>query len=194
MLCVGTLSNAKLTRGAMAAAANLGAAAAAVAGAAPFDLGAAQALVAGVANPADRLEQLRVQRHNLQVQRAALVREERNERKRQKRLMDKARSLSNEGLLQILATRVHAQANGKGKANGKGSGAANFTTRATAMASAWTLSRARASAKVVVVKDLKVDVIDAAMITTPKIAQLQRGPSMQVPCGMRMVLSAWLAS
>ena len=90
-----------------------------MAGADGLNVAAAQALVVGVASPASRVQELQAQRRAMAQERAALLREENKEKKKLARLMVKARSLSNEQLLQIVASRVSEEAKGKGKGKGK---------------------------------------------------------------------------
>ena len=99
-----------------------GAGAGVVAAAAGDPVAEVHALLAGVGGAgANRLAQLGQERRNLQQQKKEVQKNIRNEQKKRKRTMVKAKSLSDADLLGVLAARA-AQAKAKAKAKGKGKG------------------------------------------------------------------------
>ena len=92
-------------------------------GANPYEQ--AQALLAGVGDEAGgRIAALEEQRRRLAAERKEVLRTLRNEQRKRKRLIEKAKTLTNSDLMEVLGARAAAKAKAVAKAKAKAKAAA----------------------------------------------------------------------
>ena len=84
-------------------------------------IAAARALLEAAGDaPMDRVAALQQQKRDLQAQRSAVAKAIKNEAKKRRRVLDRAKTLSTDDLLSVVAARAAAKA--KAKAKGKAHG------------------------------------------------------------------------